>query len=247
MGRVSVGGIAAAIGVVLVAAVCVRLGIWQLHRLEERRARNAELAAALAQPVLALEAEALGAVASDPGGFRFRRVWVEGRYDPTGTFLIRGRARGGVPGVHLITPLLLGRGDTTLLVNRGWLPAADAATADPRPYRSTGPVRLLGLLHPLLPRRQEAPALVRTVEGVEVRTYRALHAGVLGGGVPSAVLPVYLQLLPVAEGREELPYPEPLPRLDEGPHLGYAFQWFSFAAIAVIGFTGVSLHRMRRG
>jgi cytochrome oxidase assembly protein ShyY1 len=28
-----------------------------------------------------------------------------------------------------------------------------------------------------------------------------------------------------------------LPRLDEGPHLGYAIQWFSFAAIAVIGVT----------
>jgi len=29
--------------------------------------------------------------------------------------------------------------------------------------------------------------------------------------------------------------PIPLPELDEGPHLSYAIQWFTFSALAVIG------------
>jgi surfeit locus 1 family protein len=33
----------------------------------------------------------------------------------------------------------------------------------------------------------------------------------------------------------------PPPALDEGPHLSYAIQWFSFAAIALIGGTAVAL------
>ena len=30
--------------------------------------------------------------------------------------------------------------------------------------------------------------------------------------------------------------PVPLPDLDEGPHLSYAFQWFIFAAIGAVGY-----------
>jgi surfeit locus 1 family protein len=33
--------------------------------------------------------------------------------------------------------------------------------------------------------------------------------------------------------------------LSEGPHLSYAIQWFSFAAIAIIGFFVVALRRSR--
>ena len=38
----------------------------------------------------------------------------------------------------------------------------------------------------------------------------------------------------------------PLPPLDEGPHLSYAFQWFSFAAIA-LGGLGIVLLNRRKG
>jgi surfeit locus 1 family protein len=33
----------------------------------------------------------------------------------------------------------------------------------------------------------------------------------------------------------------PPPALDEGPHLSYAIQWFSFAAIALIGGAAVAV------
>ncbi|HEX6068964.1 MAG TPA: SURF1 family protein [Longimicrobiaceae bacterium] len=246
MGKVTARGLAAAAGVLLIAAVCVRLGFWQLHRLEERRARNAMLAAALAEPVLALEGQVLRAVAEAPERFRFRRVRVSGRFDPAAALLLRGRARRGSPGVHLVTPLLLAAGDTGILVDRGWLPAADAATADPRPYAISGPVSVVGLLHPLPPALEEDGALIRPLDGGEVATVQRLHAGVLGSNAPAALLPVYLQRIPGEAGEDSLPLAEPIPALDEGPHLGYAFQWFSFAAIAVIGFAVVALRGPRR-
>ena len=244
-GKVSARGLAAAAGVLVIAAVCIRLGFWQLHRLEERRARNAVLEAALAEPVLVLEGEALRAVAEAPERFRFRRVRATGRFD-RGAVLLRGRARQGAPGVHLVAPLVLAAGDTAILVDRGWLPAADAATADPRPYTIAGPVSVMGLLHPLPPAVAEDGALVRPLEGGNVRTVQRLHAGVLGPEGPPAVLPVYLQRIPPEGGEDSLPFAAPVPALDEGPHLGYAFQWFSFAAIAVVGFAVVTLRRMRR-
>src|SRR6266699_185738 len=45
-----------AVVALLLAALCIRLGIWQLHRLHERRARNALIAAARAMPPIELPA-----------------------------------------------------------------------------------------------------------------------------------------------------------------------------------------------
>ena len=42
-----------------------------------------------------------------------------------------------------------------------------------------------------------------------------------------------------------MPEPPPLPQLTNGPHLSYAFQWFSFATIAIVGYV-VLVGRDRR-
>ena len=39
----------------------------------------------------------------------------------------------------------------------------------------------------------------------------------------------------------------PPPELNAGPHLGYTLQWFSFAAVAIVGYTLVLRHQARRG
>ena len=54
--------------------------------------------------------------------------------------------------------------------------------------------------------------------------------------IPYELLPVYLVRLP-DPNNNQLPYRihQELD-LTEGPHLGYAFQWFTFAAILAIGY-----------
>src|SRR5439155_18913889 len=66
--------VAAVVSAVLVAAVCVRLGIWQLDRLHQRRARNAAWAARLALPPLTVT----GSTPADSA--RERRVQARGVY-----------------------------------------------------------------------------------------------------------------------------------------------------------------------
>ena len=47
--------------------------------------------------------------------------------------------------------------------------------------------------------------------------------------------PVYLVMVP--SGGEDLPVQLSVPDFsDEGPHLGYAFQWFGFAVILLAGY-----------
>jgi surfeit locus 1 family protein len=56
--------------------------------------------------------------------------------------------------------------------------------------------------------------------------------------VPYELAPVYVLL--VGEQGEELPVPVKPPTFDdEGPHLGYAIQWFSFAIIGLVGYVAL--------
>ena len=117
--------ILAALLAVVVAAVCVRLGIWQLQRLGERRARNAAVSARLAAPPVSLNQ-----LPGDPTAARYRRVRLTGTLDFDHEIVLIGRSRQGAPGVHIVTPLRLDGSDRAVLVNRGWVYAPDAATVE---------------------------------------------------------------------------------------------------------------------
>src|SRR5256884_9788775 len=75
----------------LVAAICVRLGVWQLDRLHERRQRNALLLAARARPPLQVD----GSLPADSA--RDRRPGAPRGYDHTHKRLWHGPASGGRP------------------------------------------------------------------------------------------------------------------------------------------------------
>lgn len=100
----------------------VRLGFWQWHRAQDKRA----IAAAF---------EAGNATATDLGTRstdslpRYSQVRVRGRYDDAHQFLLENMSHDGQPGYQVLTPLLLADG-RTLMVNRGWVPLG-ASRRDP--------------------------------------------------------------------------------------------------------------------
>src|SRR5438105_13614839 len=85
------------------AALCVRLGVWQLNRLRERRARNAAIMARLAAPP-----EPPQALRADTTALRYRRAHVAGRADYRREVVLAYRMRQGAPGVQVLTPLHVG-------------------------------------------------------------------------------------------------------------------------------------------
>ena len=58
----------------------------------------------------------------------------------------------------------------------------------------------------------------------------------LQGQVTHPLLPIYIQLAPVAGDSEPPIASQPDLEFGEGPHQGYAIQWFSFAVILIIGY-----------
>src|SRR5262245_16104868 len=103
----------------LLVALFLRLGFWQLHRAEEKKAiLSAYLGAAKA------EASDLGqALQADPGVARSyaRPFVVHGVYDAAHTFLLDNQVSHGRPGVHVWSPLQFDGGKTVVLVDRGWI------------------------------------------------------------------------------------------------------------------------------
>lgn len=222
---------------VLLSAVlaCIRLGFWQLDRLRQRRALNEQVAGRLREPVL----QGAGALA-DTARSLYRRVALAGQYDDPRSIVLPGRSLEGVPGVHLLTPLRLGP-DEAVLVNRGWVPSPDAATIPldsfPAAPPGTPEVRLTGLVLPL-PFSARAAAPTSADSGFRQVWYR-LEPRALQAQFPYRLLPVQVQLLP-SLAAPRFPARLPPPALDEGPHLSYAIQWFSFAAIGTIGWLALA-------
>src|SRR5258708_16533908 len=166
----------------VVAAVSVRLGFWQIARLHEKEALNARLRAALAAAPGDLAA-ADRALARGPAALRFGRWAARGRFDETRQFLLMGRARNGEPGVEVVTPLVPDRacggahggGGPAVLVNRGWIPSADAATANPEQYPAPGERAITGLAEPLAPGAAHAYGRVE-IDSLEVWSVSQLAA-----------------------------------------------------------------------
>jgi cytochrome oxidase assembly protein ShyY1 len=217
---------------VVVAATCVNLGLWQLRRLDERRALNAEILHRRSASPLSI-GDVAGSAAAEP----YRRATARGRYDVEHEVLVYGRSLDGEAGHHVVTPLLLPDGGAVLVV-RGWVPFAMQAA----PVRAAAPpaneVRVGGFLAPDEGDGSVAPDADGVVRLLDVRG--------IASSLPYDVFPLPLQLAdqtPVQPG--SLPIPVPLPALSEGPHLSYAIQWFSFAVVALVGAV-ILLRRDRR-
>lgn len=210
----------------IVALVFARLGFWQMSRLRERRAANLVALEARSAPRIRLD----GATPITPE-LDGREVWATGRYDHEHDVVLRGKAYGGSPGVEVVTPLVLEGGQTAVLVNRGFLPTPDAVTAQTDSVREFGSVRVNGTAL-AVPSGSGAP-----LERGGHTTWVRLDREALAARLPYPIAPVYIRQSP----DPALPrFPrrlEPLP-IDDGPHLAYAIQWFSFALMAVI-FGGV--------
>src|SRR5690606_32958961 len=74
-------------------------------------------------------------------------------------------------------------------------------------------------------------------------TWTILDLAALRQQFPYPLASFFVQALPTDAGAGTLPRPLPPPELDDGPHLGYAIQWFAFATIAVVGWASLVLRR----
>ena len=222
----------------VVAATCVALGIWQIARLHQKQQFNAAVRAGMSASPAPVETLLPSGV--DPDAMRYHRAEATGTYDTANEVVLYGRTQNSQAGNHMLTPLRLADG-SAILVDRGWVPLdvdqPGAAAAPP-----AGQVDVEGVL---FASEGDPPGAVGGADTRET-TFARVDLAKIQSQLPYRIAPDYLLLQQQSPAQPDgSPVPAPLPRLTEGPHLGYAIQWFTFAIIAVVGFVILALRENR--
>ncbi|MFF7165515.1 SURF1 family protein [Streptomyces sp. NPDC008086] len=217
----------------LLIPTMIRLGIWQMHRYEERHARNQLVADALgAEPVAVEKLTAPGHTVTTKE--RYRTVTAVGRFDTGHEVVVRRRVNSDEEvGFHVLTPFVLADGKV-LLVNRGWIPSdGPSQTAFPRiPAPPSGRITVTGRL---MPDETTEASGIKDLKGLPDRQVmlinseqeaRRLDARVLGGYI--------VQTTPEPKG--DTPELIGKPGEENAPlNYAYALQWWLFAAGVPLG------------
>jgi surfeit locus 1 family protein len=198
------------------AAVCARLGVWQIHRHVARTEAN-RFARIVRSTGFRPYPDSVPALAPEVG------VVLRGSFDLDREFVIRGRAHDGAPGVEIATPFRIAGVEQAIIVLRGFVPSDDAMSVDLTALREPGERIIRGFLFPL---PMDGEPLVRNNDTTWSR-------------IPGAWIQLHFPY-PVAayalwqekdSGMAPMPIRLGAPTLDKGPHLNYALQWFAFAII----------------
>ena len=227
--------------VLSMVVLMVNLGLWQLHRLDERKVVNAALKAASEQPavpIATLVPLGVNATQEQVESVKYRSASATGRYLVEQQVLVTNRTQNSAPGYWVLTPLDLGDG-TALVVNRGWIPygyTEDGSWDDFAP--PSDQVSMTGSIEQPQVRSTGVVGGPQDAAEGTLRTFARADVARLDQQVDEKLLPLYVNLqtqTPAQPDSPGLPAVLPAPDMsDEGPHFSYAMQWFMFSAMTLI-------------
>jgi cytochrome oxidase assembly protein ShyY1 len=215
-----------AITVALLAVLAWRLGVWQFHRLEDRKATNA-----IVETNVAAARVPVGDVlrVGDPvsASEEWKRVTATGRYDPTDTVVVRYRTRDGQAGADVVVPLRTEQGPV-LLVDRGWIAAENGAAAlSDVPPPPSGQVTVTGWV-----RVDDSGDSTH----VSDHSVRSISSSAIGDALGLEVYGGFIELDTETPAPQDALAKAELPDLSNGPHFFYGLQWWFFGLLAIFGF-----------
>ena len=220
------------------AAVCARLGVWQLDRAQARGDLAGQEQVASQEAVAPVPiGDALAPQATFRGDLVGRRVSVTGTYDVGGQLLVPGRVLDGRTGYLVLTPLRVtgadgaagwAGADPVLPVVRGWVADPDATDLLAVP---DGVVELTGFLQ-----GSEAPGNGVAPPGQVAAISSAELVGAWGGPIYAGYAVLETAQPPQPAGLSVLG-PPTLSGSDGGrwniQNLAYAVQWWIFGGFAL--------------
>ncbi len=206
----------------LMLILLIGLGFWQLDRAKEKRL-FLQQQKRITQNILKLTSETEDNLTL----LRYRKVMIEGHYEPQKQFLIDNQIVNAKAGYFIMTPFVFKNSTKAVLVNRGWLRA--------NPDRSLLPdISLVDNQTQIVGRINNFPSVGLKLQGAEIPTE----------GWPSVVQVAESQVLAKKLGYDLFSFQVELdPMQPQGynrqwlkktimppeRHIGYAIQWFGLA------------------
>jgi surfeit locus 1 family protein len=179
----------------------VGLGSWQVYRLQWKQNLIDAQQHILNQPPVDTHQ-----ILHNPAAYTWRQVITEGEWEST-TYFVIGRTHAGKAGYHAVQAMRLKKNGHKVLVNRGWTPHKNVASA-------TGKACIHGIVRPIEPVCWWHP------------THRPVQCEL--GHVDPVIVAADTRFY-IAQTDTHLA-PVGMPVLNN-PHLGYAVTWFLLAII----------------
>jgi surfeit locus 1 family protein len=219
---------------IVLIAVLIALGQWQLRRAEEKRALFDAFAAGTdATRLIDFQT---------PGVARYQHVEASGHYDGARQVLIDNMVNGGRAGYFVITPFALQDGGW-LLVNRGWVPLGASRAARPAIAVGGDARRIRGRADNLpSPGIQMGDHATLSPPYPVVAEYpsHAQMAQLLGESAWTRATDLLLLDPGESDGYVRTWSPPGFPPLR---HIGYAVQWFALALALFVIYLATNLRR----
>lgn len=213
------------------------LGEWQFGRLEDRKERNAIVAANEDRtPVPVTDVLAPGRPVAEEDEWRL--VSATGVYDAEETVVVRYRTRRSAPGVEVVVPLVTSDG-TAVVVDRGWFATDDPEIGpDELPAPPEGEVTITGWV------RADGEGDSTDIVG---HSTRAISSVRIGEAIGTTVFTGFVALRDEDPAPAEPLEPVELPELGEGPHFFYGLQWWFFGVLGIGGFAYLAWDERKNG
>lgn len=223
------------VATVVLVALGILLGNWQVRRAAEKTALQARLAQRAAMAPLVLDGAPL-----DPAAAEYRRVVVTGAFVPDWPLYLGNRPLDGRFGFIVLMPFRIAGSSKVVLVARGWAPrdpgandrvpnvAAPAGRTTVEGLAVQHPARVMALGAETPPRpgaivQNLDTAAFAKASGMDVLPVLVEQTGADAGATPAA-------------GAAPLVRKWPAPAVDVDRNRGYAFQWYALAAMAFLFF-----------
>ena len=225
------------IAMLVVVAVGLALGQWQVRRAHEKESIARRITERETAPPARLDGKGLERV--DVDALEFRQVVLKGEFQAGWTIYLDNRPHDGKAGFYVLTPLKIAGADRHIMVARGWV-ERNLADRSRIPDMATpaGTVELTGIA------RQHAGRLLQLGQAAAIRP----GAIVQNLDVADMAKASGLDLAPfiveqTSDTGDGLVRAWPRPSQGVDKHWGYAFQWFALAGTAFIFFVVTGFKR----
>ena len=229
-----------AVAIVLMLALLLSAGFWQLRRAEVKRAIAVEQVYREHKPPVVLEPAVAKSASLE--SWRHRLASARGQFRAEQQYLLDNRTHKQVAGYHVLTLLRLQDSDVHLLVNRGWLPVGPDRRQLPNIAVDEYPISLDGMI--VAP---PASGLMLGETGYDdagwPRVVQRLELDRMQKQLGKPLLPFVLRLAPAADAGYAREW-KLTTGLTPERHVGYAVQWFALAVALVMLSLWVAVKRI---
>lgn len=203
----------------------IAAGQWQWGKAELKAERQCELDLRQAQPAVTVPA-----TIADPLSFEYRHAMAHGYYESQHEILIDNQVRQGRAGYHVVTPLRLEGSEMRVLVNRGWVPALPERREVPATPAPQGLVEVDGTA--VIPSQRFFTLQQTGPQDGPERVWQNLDLARYRSAARFPIQPFVIELSPDSSAGG---YVREWRRPDDRRqvNVGYAFQWWGFAATTV--------------